>query len=224
MTWHWRLPQPLKKELGITEAELAARASIRRPTVSALRDERDTYTSVLVALYIAARHIRPDVTLHHFIAVEGAPVEVMVRPFQLLPDMAPLPNLPGVYLGTPLLRERFVEVADAPTTLRSLARAAELDETALSRMEHGHLQPKVSTIVRLYQAFLPFDPALTLHDVLLLPPENQGEALLTTGSTEDDGSNYLLQLWEQLPPQARRAALAYIEELLTTEVGPARDQ
>ncbi|WP_322489420.1 hypothetical protein [Chloroflexus sp.] len=166
MTWHWRLPQ-LYEELGISEAELALRALIRRPTVNALRDQRDTYTSVLVPLYLAARRVKPDVTLHSFIAVEGAPAEIVIRPQKPLPEMVALPDQPGIYLATPLLRRRLTTESE-PMTVRQMAALCQLDETTLSRMEHGHLQPKVSTLVRIYLACLERDPSLTLHDVLLI--------------------------------------------------------
>lgn len=165
-TWQWRLPQ-LYEELGISESDLALRALIRRPTVNALRDQRDTYTSVLVNLYLAARRVKADVTLHNFLAIEGAPAIIELRPQRLLDEMEPMPNLPGIYLGTPLLRRRLGTPGEL-MSVRELAALCQLDETTLSRMEHGHLQPKVSTLVRIYTACLEREPSLTLHDVLLI--------------------------------------------------------
>lgn len=167
MTWHWRLPRPFYDELGVSEAELALRARIRRPTVNKLRDQQDTYTSVLVPLYLAARRINPAITLHSFLAIAGAPAEPVIRAQRPIPEMVALPNLPGVYLATPLLRRRLA-TDDGPMSVRYLAALCQLDETTLSRMEHGHLQPKVSTLVRIYTACLERDGALTLHDVLLI--------------------------------------------------------
>lgn len=167
MTWHWRLPKPFYDELGVSEAELAMRALIRRPTVNKLREQQDTYTSVLVPLYLAARRINPAITLHSFVAVEGAPAEIVIRPQKLLPEMVALPDQPGVYLATPLLRRRLAP-GDEPMSVRQMAALCQLDETTLSRMEHGHLQPKVSTLVRIYAACLEREPTLTLHDVLLI--------------------------------------------------------
>jgi DNA-binding XRE family transcriptional regulator len=165
-TWRWRLPQ-LYEELGISEADLALRALIRRPTANKLRNQRDTYTSVLVSLYLAARRVKSDVTLHSFLAVEGAPAIIELRPQRPLDEMEPMPNLPGIYLGTPLLRRRLGTQGES-MTVRELAMLCQLDETTLSRMEHGHLQPKVSTLLRIYAVCLERDPTLTLHDVLLI--------------------------------------------------------
>jgi len=177
-TWTWRLPQPFYSELGISEADLALRALIRRPTVNALRAQRDTYTSVLIPLYLAARRVKPDMTLHSLLTVDGAPAELAVRPQRPLDEMVSLPNLPGIYLATPLLRRRLAPDGE-PMTVRELAALCQLDETTLSRMEHGHLQPKVSTVVRIYTACLERGPTLTLHDVLLInEPELQPRPLM----------------------------------------------
>lgn len=176
MNWRWCLSPLFYADLGISEADFALRALIRRPTVNALRDQQDTYTSVLVRLYLATRRMRPDITLHHLLAIEGAPTVITLRSPRPLDTMVALPNLPGVYLATPLLRRSLGGTHD-PVTVREMAGICQLNEATLSRMEHGHIQLKVSTLVRIYTACVARDSSLTLHDVLLLNDQELPQCL-----------------------------------------------
>jgi DNA-binding XRE family transcriptional regulator len=168
--WAWNLPQ-IYTDLGISELEFAQQTGIRRATLNALRAHTDTFVGVLIAVYhgVQARwHPPRPLTLHDILVVEGQPSAIRVRPRTPLPELVHLPNLPTVYLNTPTLRRELVPAYAPAMTVRSVARACQLSEVTLSRQEHGHMQPRISTLVALYRYFLTINPALTLHDVLLI--------------------------------------------------------
>lgn len=176
--WHWRLPQ-LLTELGVTQLQFAQQAGIRRATISDLRGSTDTFVGVLIGVYNAAKpfwqQARP-IHLHDLLYVEGQPQEIHIQPREPLPEMRHLPNLPNVYLNTPALRRELVAKNAPHITLGAMAQAIDLDRTTLSRQEHGHLQPRISTLVAIYRYCLTWNPRLNLHDVLLIMETPAGAA------------------------------------------------
>jgi DNA-binding XRE family transcriptional regulator len=230
--WSWRITE-LKQRLNITVVDLAARANMRRATLADLQGASDTWTSVLIQVYRAAREIAPTITLHDLVAVHGEPSSIVARRHAIRDDMEPMRDLPGVYLGTPLLRHYYAPHASDPLgTVQKLALAANIHPTAMRLLERGRTQPRISTVIQCYRVFLPYDPTLTLHDLVLLPdgdlpPDAPSYAPYlrhqdTPGSPPDaddagDGPispDALLALWTQLSPQGQRAAMHYIRALL----------
>ncbi len=173
MGWSWRFPSFFKEELGINETRYAELTGVRRPTLNELRYSRDSYVSVLVALYFGARQIKPDTTLHDLITVEGQPELLVPHSWEVHDEMQPLPGLPGIYLNTATLRRKMVSPDAPPMTFATLGAECGLSPASLWQMETGMIQPKVSTLIRIYQFCLTRLPTLTLHDVLLITPESE---------------------------------------------------
>ena len=167
--WAWNLPQ-IYTDLGMSEAEFAQQTGIRRATLNALRGHTDTFVGVLMAVYFGAQARWPPprpLTLHDLVVVDGQPPEIRVLPRPpLSEDLVHLPHLPTVALNTPALRRALVPAYAPAMTVRGVAHACHLSAVTLSRQEHGHIQPRISTLVALYRYFLTINPALTLHDVL----------------------------------------------------------
>lgn len=214
-TWAWKLGKPLYRRLTISETKLAHEASMRRGTLNGLRGQRDSYALMLVSLYLAARQHDPTLTLHDLVAVPGAP-EVITLPVALPAEvrtLPPLPGLVGVYLGTSILRRRMDIRAG------TLSEASSIDYTTLSRIENAHIHPRMSTLIRLYQALLPHDPTLTLHDLILIRPTARvlASAALVSDETADAdavSADRLLALWERLYPDGQQATILFAEDLL----------
>ncbi|NNJ13693.1 hypothetical protein EKD04_025540 [Chloroflexales bacterium ZM16-3] len=213
-TWHWRIPE-LKHALGTTGKILAAHAALRQATLSGLQGQRDSQASVLIQVYRAARAIQPTITLHDVIAVENEPNEIVVRRHVLLDAMVPLPHIADVYLGTPLLRHYYAPTADDPLgSCTKVARAVGQHVTVLWRLEHGVVQPRISTLIQLYRLFIPFDPTLNLHDVLLLPDADlPPDAPIYAPYHHAETTHTLLDVWKQLSAAEQQGALKYLTDL-----------
>ena len=172
MGWRWNFPQLYKKELQLTETRFAEIAGVRRATVNELRESSDTYLTILLALYRGTQQSKPTATLHDLLWVAGQPDRWEPRHWSVIAEMQALPGMPGVYLNTPLLRREMVPPGAQWMSARALAAESGLTQANLWQMEHGTLQLKVSTLVRIYQVCLTYLPSLTLHDVLLITPES----------------------------------------------------
>ena len=216
--WRWRITE-LKQRLHITGVDLAARASMRRATLSDLHGASDTWTSVLIQVYRAVREIAPTLTLHDLVAVHGEPSPLVVRRHVIPADMEPLRDLPEVYFGTPLLRHTYAPHASDPLgTVHKLAMAAHIHPTALRLLERGRTQPRISTVIQCYRVFLPYDPTLTLHDLVLLPDRDlPPDTPPPDADHAGDGpisADALLDLWQQLSPEGQRATMHAIRAML----------
>ncbi|NNJ13738.1 hypothetical protein EKD04_025775 [Chloroflexales bacterium ZM16-3] len=236
--WSWRITE-LKQRLNITVVDLAARANMRRATLADLQGASDTWTSVLIQVYRAAREIAPTITLHDMLTVHGEPSPIVVRRHTIRDGMEPMRDLPGVYFGTPLLRHSYAPDARDPLgTIQKLALAANIHPTAMRLLERGRTQPRISTVIQCYRVFLPFDPTLTLHDLVLLPdrdlppdaprytpylrhqdtpvapPTDPVQADAADAGDGPISADALLDLWAQLSPQGQRVTMHYIRALL----------